>query len=190
MPARTPFSAILSTNTSPLIGNSIVNSLKKLLFNNLTSGIFNIFSFKFNADSWLSLERLLKPFSPRSVKWIVNARLHSPEFVHIFDVAFSLLICCSLADNVSTKPFFPSTSSDSPTIRPGICLKYLFFVDNRPTYGPPKFIGLPRDWPSHATISAPIAPGDFTIPNDKTSVTTTISNAPLLWTNSAKDDKS
>ena len=61
------------------------------------------------------------------------------------DVAFSLLMCCSRADKVNTNPFFPSTSSDSPTILPGICLKYLSFVESKPTYGPPKFRGFPSD---------------------------------------------
>ena len=51
-------------------------------------------------------------------------------------------MCCSRADKVNTNPFFPSTSSDSPTILPGICLKYLSFVESKPTYGPPKFRGV------------------------------------------------
>ena len=37
---------------------------------------------------------------------------------------------------------------------------------NRPTYGPPKFSALPIDWPSAATMSAPISPGGLTSPSE------------------------
>ena len=97
----------------------------------------------------------------------------------MFDVAFSLLICCSLVAKVKTKPFSPFISIVSPTILPGSCLTYLSLVDIKPIYGPPKLSGFPRDCPSHATISAPISPGFFIIPSDIISLTTTIKRAPL-----------
>ncbi len=97
-----------------------------------------------------------------------------PEFVQMLLVAFSRRMCCSRVDMVSTKPRRPSSSTVSPQRRPGICRTNFLRQARSPRYGPPKFRPLPMDWPSAATMSAPIAPGDFSAPKDTASVTTTI----------------
>ena len=112
---------------------------------------------------------------------MVKASAQSPELVQIFEVALSRRICCSRVERVRTKPRRPSASTVSPQSRPGAWRRYFSRVANRPTYGPPKFRPLPIDWPSAATISAPISPGDFSRPRDTTSVTITISRAPAAW---------
>ena len=46
------------------------------------------------------------------------------------------------------------------------------------------------DWPSATTISAPIAPGDFSAPKETASVTTTMSKAPAACAFSASPERS
>ena len=58
--------------------------------------------------------------------------------------------------------------------RPGIWRTNFSCVANSPTCGPPKLIGMPNDWPSPTTMSAPHSPGDLSRPNEIASVTTTM----------------
>ena len=46
------------------------------------------------------------------------------------------------------------------------------------------------DWPSATTMSAPISPGGVSSPSETTSVTATISSAPLAWTAAARSVRS
>ena len=63
----------------------------------------------------------------------------------MLEVAFWRRICCSRAWSVSTKARWSRLSLVIPTIRPGI-LRMSFSVQHiKPTYGPPKSIGIPND---------------------------------------------
>src|SRR3989338_4767136 len=106
----------------------------------------------------------------------------SPSFVHMFDVAFSLRICCSLVAIVRTYPRCPFLSTVSPTSLPVICLRYLSSVAKKPRYGPPKLRLFPKDCPSPTTISAPSSPGGLRRPRDMGSVMATIRMLLFLWT--------
>ena len=68
-------------------------------------------------------------------------------------------MCCSRAWSVSTYPGAPSTSTVSPTMRPGIRRTSAILAAINPRYGPPKARWFPRDCPSATAMSAPSSPG-------------------------------
>src|SRR5579862_7707780 len=184
-PPRIPRAASASTISSAGFGSFSVNSLKNCGVTSDTPLTAASFSASDEARPWLRRASRLNPLSPSSARWIVKARQQRPEFVQILLVAFSRRMCCSRVDSVSTYPRLPSASTVSPESRPGIWRMNFSRVANRPTYGPPKFNPLPIDWPSAATISAPMAPGGSISPSETTSVTTAIRSAPLACAASA-----
>ena len=69
-----------------------------------TPGIFVRRSASDEAFAWLRRARRVSPSSPKSERWIVNARQQRPELVQMLLVAFSRRICCSRVESVSTYP--------------------------------------------------------------------------------------
>src|SRR6185312_15322369 len=177
-PASTPRCASASTTGAAGRGRRKVSSLKKVSLSSVTPGSDASRSARIAAWAWLISAKRVKPASPKSAIWMVKASAHSPELVQMLLVAFSRRICCSRVDSVSTQPRRPSTSTVWPARRPGIWRTNFSRVAKSPTCGPPNVRGLPIDWPSAATMSAPISPGDVTRPSDTASVTTTMSSAP------------
>src|SRR6185312_6868367 len=189
-PAITPLAASASTMGAAGLGSLMVNSLKKAGVTTSTPGTALSLSAKAAALAWLRRASRVSPSSPSSDRWMVKAKVQRPLLVQMLLVAFSRRICCSRVESVSTKPRRPSTSRVSPTTRPGIWRTNFSRTANRPRCGPPKPGALPNDWPSAATMSAPISPGGFTKPSDTASATTTTSSAPARWQASASSDRS
>src|SRR5438045_1869244 len=78
----------------------------------------------------------------------------------MLDEAFSRRMCCSRACRVSVKPRLPSASTVSPTMRPGMPRMNCFLAAMKPAHGPPKFMSMPRGWPSPTAMSQPDSPGE------------------------------
>ena len=64
--------------------------------------------------------------------------------VQMLDVAFSLRICCSRVCKAILNARFPSESTETPMILPGILLLYFSFVAKNAACGPPNPIGTPN----------------------------------------------
>ena len=71
---------------------------------------------------WISRAIAFNPFGPWYTPYIPAIMANKACAVQIFDVAFSLLICCSLVWSAILKALFPSTSSLTPIILPGMFL--------------------------------------------------------------------
>jgi hypothetical protein len=132
-PPSTPLAANSSTIAAAVPGTRIVNSLKKVSFSNSTPGTLTNSSASATALAWLQRASRRSPASPSNDIWMVKASTHSPEFVQIFEVAFSRRMCCSRVESVRTKPRRPSLSTVSPHRRPGIWRTYFCLVANKPT---------------------------------------------------------
>ena len=62
----------------------------------------------------------------------------------MFEVALSLLMCCSLVCKAILSALFPFLSLETPIILPGMDLLYSFFVAKYPAWGPPYPSGIPN----------------------------------------------
>ena len=100
--------------------------------------------------------------------------------VQMFEVALSLLMCCSLVWRAILKAKLSCLSDEIPMILPGIFLTFSFlsieivFVAKNAAWGPPKPIGIPNLWAEPKQISAPICPGGFVMVKANKSEATTL----------------
>ena len=99
----------------------------------------------------------------------------SASFVQMFDVAFARRMCCSRVASVSTYARLPSTSTVSPTSRPGMCRLSAIAHDHEADVRPAE---LRRDAPglafTDADVEAVLRPAGVSTPNDVASATTEI----------------
>ncbi len=110
--------------------------------------------------NFLALAMLLlatdrSPSRPTTARYAAAATAMSASLVQMLDVAFDLRMCCSLVCSVMQNALLPSASLVRPITRPGILRTSSCRQPNRPSMGPPKFIGEPNDCPSPMTMSAP-----------------------------------
>ena len=97
------------------------------------------------------------PASPSSDRWILKASAQRPELVQMLLVAFSRRICCSRVESVSTKPRRPSASIVSPAEAARHLAQDISLARRKARHRVRRNSGaLPIDWPSPATMSAPI----------------------------------
>ena len=88
----------------------------------------------------------------------------------MFDVAFSLLICCSLVCKAILKALLPWLSLDTPMILPGIFLLNSSVVAKKAACGPPYPKGTPNLCAFPTAASAFISPGVFNMLRARRSV--------------------
>ena len=93
--------------------------------------------------------------------------------VQMLEVAFSLLICCSLVCKAIRKQRLPCASILTPMIRPGIFLLKSSLVAKKAACGPPKPKGTPNLCEDPIATSAPNSPGGVKSVNARRSVAIT-----------------
>ena len=100
-----------------------------------------------------------QPALPSHAIWIIAVTAMRVWLVHTFELAFSRRMSCSRVRNVVVKARRPMLSTVSPTKRPGMRRTCSRRAANRPRYGPPNAMGVPKGWPSPTATSAPHSPG-------------------------------
>ncbi len=133
--------------------------------------LFNAFANVLAEECTLSA-MYLSPSLPWYTAYIPAITANKTCAVHMLDVAFSRLICCSRVCKAIRKARPPSTSLVTPIIRPGILRLYASLVAKYPACGPPYPKGIPKRCVVPTTTSTPNSAGAFNFTNDKISAAT------------------
>ena len=100
-----------------------------------------------------------KPLGPWYTAYIAAMLASNACAVQILEVAFSLLICCSLVCSAIRSARLPCASMLTPIKRPGIPLLKSSLVAKKAACGPPNPMGTPKRCALPSAMSAPSSPG-------------------------------
>ncbi len=112
------------------------------------------------AASWcVRVAIFFKPRGPWYTAYIAAIFASNACAVQILEVAFSLLICCSLVCRAIRRARLPWASMLTPIMRPGIFLLNSSFAAKNAACGPPNPKGTPKRCAEPIAASAPNSPG-------------------------------
>mmetsp|Transcript_4043 Transcript_4043/g.12145 ORF Transcript_4043/g.12145 Transcript_4043/m.12145 type:complete len:264 (+) Transcript_4043:913-1704(+) len=125
------------------------------------------------ARPWTLLAICLRPSGPWYTAYMAAMLASRAWAVQMFEVAFSLLMCCSRVCMAMRSAGFPCWSMLVPMTLPGMILLYLSAVARKAAWGPPYPMGTPNLWEDPMAMSAPNSPGGVSMVKASRSVAMT-----------------